>query len=474
MRRAVKFLLEHAAGALFLDPGLRKTSITLAALTILFKKKLISKVLVIAPLRVCHLVWPAERDKWQDFNHLRMVVLHGPDKDALLQEEADIYVINPEGLEWLMQAVKHRSPKGKVSVTMDMKRWKKLGFDVLVFDELSKFKNHGSTRFKIMKLVIGQFGRRWGLTGSPAANGLEYLFGQCFMLDQGRTFGPYITHFRNEYFLPAADGFNYVLKEGADDLIYKRLKPLALRMAAEDYLTMPQVIENNIRVELPTKVRAIYDQLEDDLFAKIDDRVVMAANSGVAQMKCAQVANGGLYLDQEVIALLKLPKRGREWLDLHEEKIDAIEDLLDELQGEPLLVAYDFNHDLARLQKRLGKDVPYIGSGVSTKRSKEIEGLWNRGKLPVLLGHPQSMALGLNLQGHGYHVAWHSLTWDYELYDQYIRRLLRSGQKSKRVFVHHVVARGTVDEAKIMALKMKERGQQALFKALQTYRSTRK
>lgn len=471
-KKAVKFLLEHAASALFLDPGLGKTSITLAAIKLLKQKKLLDKVLLIAPLRVCYSVWPKEVEKWEDFNDIKVVVLHGPNKDALLKTEADVYVINPEGLEWLLQVKKTKTPTGKIKVDVDLRRWKALGFDTLVVDELSKFKHTNTNRFKALKLVLHTFRRRWGLTGSPASNGLMDLFGQCYILDQGRTLGPYITHYRMKYFIPSHDGFSWNIREGAEQEIYERLSPLALRMAAEDYLDMPTLIENNIRVDLPEKVMEIYDRLENDLIAKLDAKVVVASTAAAASMKCRQVANGGIYLDPEVEALVKLPKSKREWVNLHTEKVDALADLIEELQGSPILVAYDFEHDLDRLRERLGQDVPYIGGGVSAKRSAELEKAWNAGHLPVLLGHPQAMAHGLNLQEVGHHVCWHSLTWDYELYDQFIRRVLRQGNKSKKVFVHHIIARGTIDEAILAAVKSKRRGQNALFDALKKLRKS--
>jgi SNF2 family DNA or RNA helicase len=461
----VKFLLEHAAAALFLDPGLGKTSITLAAIKLLKKKKLLSKVLLIAPLRVCHSVWPNEVTKWRDFNGLRVVVLHGPYKDDLLEEEADIYVINPEGLEWLLQVQKTKSAAGKTRVSVDLRRWKKLGFDTLVIDELSKFKHVNTNRFKSMKLVIHTFARRWGLTGSPASNGLLDLFGQCYMLDEGRSLGRYITHYRGTYFDQGYDGFSYTLKDGADQLIYERLRPLALRMG-DELLDMPKLVENNIFVTLPDNVVKIYEQLEDDLIAKLEEGVVTAKTAATASMKIRQVAAGGIYLDPDVITLVKLPTSKKTWVDLHEAKLDALEELIEELQGSPLLVAYDFQHDLARIQKRFGKDVPFIGGGVSVKKSTELEQAWNRGELPYLFGHPQSIAHGLNLQEVGQHVAWHTLTWDYELYDQFIRRVRRQGSKARRVFVHHILAEGTIDESILGALKMKRKGQNALFSAL--------
>lgn len=471
-KKAVKFLLEHAAGALFLDPGLGKTSITLAAIKMLKQKKVLDKVLLIAPLRVCYSVWPKEVEKWEDFNDIKVVVLHGPNKDALLKTEADVYVINPEGLEWLLQVKKTKTPTGKTKVDVDLRRWKALGFDTLVVDELSKFKHTNTNRFKALKLVLHTFRRRWGLTGSPASNGLMDLFGQCYILDQGRTLGPYITHYRMKYFVPSYDGFSWNIREGAEQEIYERLNPLALRMAADDYLDMPTLIENNIRVDLPEKVMEIYDRLENDLIAKLDAKVVVASNAAAASMKCRQVANGGIYLDPEVEALVKLPKSKREWVNLHTEKVDALADLIEELQGSPILVAYDFEHDLDRLRERLGQDIPYIGGGVTAKRSAELEKAWNAGHLPVLLGHPQAMAHGLNLQEVGHHVCWHSLTWDYELYDQFIRRVLRQGNKSKKVFVHHIIARGTIDEAILAAVKSKRRGQNALFDALKKLRKS--
>lgn len=472
-RKAVKWLLEHAAGALFLDPGLGKTSVTLAALKFLRARGLIEKVLLIAPLRVCHSVWPKEMRKWDDFLEMRCTVLHGPHKEELLHDPlGEIFVINPDGLPWLLGVTRTPTPSGKkVHVEVDMKRWKKLGFDTLVIDELSKFKHAGTQRFKALKQVVPTFGRRWGLTGSPAPNGLIDLFGQCYVIDEGRSLGKYVTHFRSKYFTPNGPpsepgkapkpAFGWALQEGADKKIFKRLKPLALRMAAEDYLDMPKLIENVVRVDLPADAQRVHDQLEEDLIAKIKRGVVVAANAAAASMKCRQVANGAVYIDDD-------GGKKRRWRAVHDEKLEAVADLIDELQGEPLLVAYDFQHDLERLLQRLGKKTPFIGGGVTTQRAAALERAWNLGELPVLLGHPQSLAHGLNLQGAGRHVCWHSLTWNYELYDQFNRRVWRQGQKAESVFVHHIVAASTIDEAVLGALRSKRRGQQALFDALRT------
>lgn len=467
-KKAVKFLLEHACGALLLDPGLGKTSITLAAIKILKQKKVLDKVLLVAPLRACHLVWPAEVEKWSDFNGIRVQVLWGKDKDQALETEADVYVINPEGLDWLLQTVKTKDGRGKTQVSVDLRRWKKLGFDTLVIDELTKFKNHSSDRFKAMKCVIGTFRRRWGLTGSPAANGLEQLFGQFYMLDEGRSLGKYITHYRNAYFLPDPNGFGFKIRKGAEEEIYERLRPVSIRMSAEDHLDMPQLIYNNIYVDLPEKVRKLYDELEDDLVAMLEEGRVSAPTKGVAIGKCRQVANGGVFLSPEIEPLLKLPKSKREWVQLHDAKTEALAELVDELQGQPLLCNYEYQHDLERLRKAFPK--AHFACDYKSSDFKKIEEAFNAGEVPLLFGHMQSIGHGLNLQQAGHDVCFYAPTYDFELYDQFLRRVYRQGNKSARVRVHHIVARDTVDEIMVLSTKSKKKGQDNFFEALKNYR----
>ena len=468
-RKGVKFLVEHAAAGLFFDPGVGKTSTTLAAFSYLKKKGVANKMLLIAPLRPCYKVWPDEIKKWRDFNHLKFTILHGPAKDRNLAGDYDVYIINPEGLDWLLEATKMVSATGRTKMEVDVARFKKLGFDTLVIDELSKFKHSTSNRFKAMKSVIGTFARRWGLTGSPSANGLVDLFGECYMLDQGRSLGQYITHFKTTYFETGYDGFSLHLKANAEKQIYERIAPLVIRGAAEDYVDMPELVENRIEIELPPKVRRQYDQLEEELITKIDLETITAANAGAASIKCRQLIAGGLYHEDHVVesedgTSAKTSKKT--WSNVHMLKAEAVKDLVEELQGSPLLVAYDFKHDLDRLRKVFGEDVPYIGGGVSAKRGAELEDQWNAGKLPILIGHPASIGHGLNLQKCGQHVCWHTMTWDYELYDQFIRRVWRQGNKSARVFVHHIMAKDTLDTDMFYRLKHKARGQQALFDAL--------
>jgi SNF2 family DNA or RNA helicase len=453
---------------------LGKSAITLGAIKILKKKKLLSKVLIIAPLRVAHNVWPGEIKKWADFSGLTIEVLHGNDKNKALERNADIYVINPEGLDWLLKTTKTKSVNGKkTSVSVDIKAFKKLGFDTLVIDELTRFKNQNAISFKALAQVHKTFGRRWGLTGSPAANGLLGLFGQAYILDEGNALGKFVTHYRSKYFDTVDnEGFVYAPKPGAPDLIYERLSPLVLRMAAEDYLDLPQLVYNTIKLEMPSKSRQHYDLMEEDLFMAIDDKAIVASNAAVASGKLRQIVGGAIYEDAELTAEgFKVGGR-RDFIDLHTTKLDALGELVEELQGDPLLVAYDFGHELIRLRKRFPNAV--FAADVPINKFKDLEDSWNRGEIPLLFGHPQSIGHGLNFQQAGNNVAWFSMTWNFELEEQFIARILRQGNKHKKVFVHRFIMVDTIDELMAYSLKAKAKGQGALFKALQDLAAKRK
>jgi SNF2 family DNA or RNA helicase len=456
-RQAIQFMIERATAGLFLDPGLGKTSVVLAAFKLIQKKCGLNRVLVIAPLRVAHSVWPAEVKKWDDFAHFKIEVLHGEGKDEIMQRvncggrnAPDICVINPEGLEWLSRALGKTFP-----------------FDVLVVDESTRFKHANTQRFKTLKPLLPKFKRRYILTGSPAPNGLLDLFGQVFILDCGRTLGPTYSNYRTQFFDQTGYmGYKYVPRSGADKVIYKKLSPLVLRMDVRDLLDMPPLIGVNpplrVEVELPQKAMAQYLQMENTLITQVEDGLVVAANAAAMSTKCRQIANGGIYTEPN----------GKKWAHIHEAKVDAVEEIIEELQGKPALVAYEYAHDLERLKKRLG-DVPHIGGGVPPKRFKEIEVAWNEGQIPVLLAQPQSVAHGLNLQSGGAAVIWAGLTWNLEDYEQFIRRLWRQGQR-ERVIVHHIIAKDTVDEVILRGVGKKDRTQQALLGALKDYAHTKK
>lgn len=453
---AVKWLLEHAAAGLFLPPGMGKTASTLAAFKILKQERVADRMLVVAPRRVARSVWPKQLHLWTDFHGLRLEMLHGSGREDALRRRADIYVTTYEGLRWLAQMDGRQA------------RYQILRADTLVMDELSKLKHTRTERFKTLKPMLPSFRRRWGLTGSPAANSLMNLFGECFALDLGRSLGAYVTHFRQQYFDPTGyGGYSWAVKKGGERRIYERLKPLALHLSEKQYLKLPELEPNEIEVELDEESRRVYDDLETRLFTLLPDRVteVIAPNAGAALGKCRQVANGALY---------HTDKSGeRRWTALHDAKLEALEDLVDELQGDPIMVAYQFDHDRERIMDRLGlKD--YLGGGVSDKRASRIEDAWNAGEISVLPVQPTTVAHGLNLQeGPGHHLCWFAETWNYEEYDQLIRRLRRPGQKAAKVIVHHITAKDTVDEVMVATRARKARTERRLLEALMAYRQRR-
>lgn len=477
--RAIRWGLERGAAFFLLDPGLGKTSISLAMVKILLMQKMIQRVLVIAPLRVCHLVWPAELAKWEDFAGMTMSVLHGPTKDALLAKRNQIDVINPEGLEWLFGAkiikymAKNRDGKliEKKKIELDMKRVRALGYDMLIVDESTMFKNTNSLRFKILKPTLDTFSRRYALTGTPASNGLENLFGQVYLLDQGASFGPYITHFRDTYFDAVGfGGYTLVPKPGAEERIYEHLRPLALRMAAEDYLSLPKLIttpDTDIVVELPPLAMRKYLEMEVSFITELlDGSKVTALNAAVKSGKLRQIAAGGLFKQHDINGM---PVHAAGFEHIHMAKIDALEELVESLAGRPMLIAFEYEHDLDRLQKRFGKDLPYIAGGVSMQRTKELENEWNKGRIHLLAAHPRSVGHGLNLQENANIVAWLTTTWDLELLDQFTKRVWRQGNSASHVFNYHIICKDTIDEAVMLALHRKAKTQNELLMALKDY-----
>jgi hypothetical protein len=440
-KRAIKLLLGQASGALFLDPGLGKTSVCLATFKILKEQGFAQKMLIIAPLRPVYKVWPDEIEKWLEFNELSYTILHGPQKRANLGVDADIYIINPEGLLWLFDAV----------TLKEHPKW-----DILCIDESTKFKDSTTRRFKLLKPFIKNFTRRWILTGTPSPNGLEDLFGQIYLLDLGRALGQYITHYRMRFF--ERSGFNlydWKPRFGAFQEVTDLIKPLVMQLSAEDYLQMPQLVFSNITVSLPSSAQKQYKEVEDFFLTRMAEADIVAANAAVAGVKCRQMANGAVYdADKKVIPI-------------HDEKLDALEDTLEELSGKPTLVLYEFDHDRQRILARLG-DVPVLGHGVTPKHLERIVDGFNAGDIKCLLGHPASMGHGLNLQGACHHIIWFGITWNLEFYDQAIARIYRQGQKADRVYVYHIVAKDTLDERVLKTLGSKDHSQQALLKALGT------
>lgn len=441
---AAKHLLGNPGAALFLEPGLGKTSVTLACLKTLFKGKHAKRALIVAPLRVCYSVWPREAQKWDDFKGLDVAILHGPKKAEALASSAQICVINPEGLPWLEKSG----------------GWK--DFDVLVVDESTKFKNRDTLRFSILtKTVWTKAKWRWILTGTPAPNRLQDLWAQMFIVDAGERLSRYITHFRREYFFEVWNGFarEYTPRPDAPERIKAKIEDVAMYLATVDHLNMPELLTNEIAVELSPAGRKAYQGIAKHAFAVLrGGEKVSVAQKSAAQMKLRQITGGSVYNDDDGASIVDLSK------------YHALMDLIDEQNGQPLLVAVGFQHEARELATRIAEEFgfrpPYLGGGMTAATGDKIAAEWNAGKHPVLLAHPASVAHGLNLQAGGHAVAWFTPTWSLEEYLQFNARVWRQGQKSDKVVVHHLVATDTVDEEVFAALSAKKNVQQSLLDAL--------
>lgn len=457
--RALKFMLEKPQSGLLLDPGMGKTSITLAAVKVLLQRGLVRRVLVVAPLRACYDVWPAEMADWRDFHNMQCAILHGEHKERtlrLLVPSHTVALINPEGVPWLVGS---------------KERMKLLGADMLVVDESSKWKSSTTARFRSLRPALPTFKRRHILTGSPRPRNLLDLFGQMYILDRGLTLGAYVTHYRNTYFYPTG----YKMREweplpDSEKRINKAVAPYVLRLDAKDYLKLPKTMEQTHRVELPPKVRLEYDAIEDSLMSSIFTQPLV--NSAGARSKCCQIANGSVYLDSTPEELWQ---KERPVKVLHTAKVDALVDLYEELQGEPLLVSIGYHHDVVAVRKALGADIPCLNSRTGRNQAADIIERWNRGQLPLLMGHPASMGHALNLQKFSArHVAFFDIPDDYDYYDQAFRRVWRQGNKAEFVVRHHIVAVNTVDVAKMRNLKRKGTGQRDFLDAMRWYAEERR
>ena len=442
--KAMQLMIHEGAAGLFLDPGLGKTSITLGAFAALKKAGYAKKMLVIAPMRVCYAVWPAEIKKWPEFDHLKVVLLHGRHKNEACLEDADVYLINPEGLDWYTK-------KGKNKIIKP---------DMLVVDESTKFKRSTSKRFKALKIMLNDFGRRYILTGTPTPKGLEDLFGQVYILDQGATLGKYITHFRREYFNAVSRGMytEYTAHPESVERVAEKISDFTMRLKAEDYLDMPELVYHQIEVILPPDVMKTYKELEDDFMTVVQNETILAPSAAAASTKLRQLVNGGMYTEN------------RDVVEVHTVKTDALVSLMEELSGAPLLVLYQFKHDIDRISLAMKYEVPYIGSGVSNIRAEGLCQQFNDGTIPLLLAHPASAGHGLNLQKVSNHVCFFGLPWDLELRIQAIKRVYRQGNKNTHVFVHDIIARGTIDLSVCRALTAKDADQELLMASIANHR----
>ena len=437
---AIEFIESHPIAAVILQMGLGKTVCTLTAIEhLMYDTFEVSKVLIVAPLRVAKVTWSDEIDKWDHLSHLTYSVAVGSEKERLsaLKKKADLYMINRENLQWLIE---------KSGLPFD--------YDMVVLDELSSFKSWQSKRFRAFMKVRPKVQRVVGLTGTPSSNGLMDLFAEFKCLDMGERLGRFITQYRNAFFIPdRMNGqvvYSYKPRPFAEEEIYRRIGDITISMKALDHLKMPELLENRYPVYMDDGEKQQYESMKKDLILPyLENEAITAANAAALSGKLCQMANGAVYSDEGSVA------------HIHDRKLDALEDIIEAAQG-PILLCYWFKHDLERITKKLDElKVEYarISSDGSIR-------MWNEGKFQVGLIHPASAGHGLNLQAGGNHIVWFGLTWSLELLEQSNARLWRQGQRAETVVVQYLVTAGTIDERILDAISKKEKDQNALIDAV--------
>ncbi|HFE0912527.1 TPA: SNF2-related protein [Streptococcus agalactiae] len=435
------FIIRPPYAAVILDMGMGKTATTLSAINeLMFDRYEVSKVLVIAPLRVANTVWSDEIEQWEELRHLRYAKIVGTPKQrrAALEQDADIYIVNREILPWLVQQC---SPYFK--------------WDMVVIDELSSFKSWQSKRFKAFMAMRPYMKRVVGLTGTPSSNGLMDLFAEFKVIDSGERLGRFIGEYRSRYFDEGRRNGNivyeYIPMDYAECQIYDKIDDITISMKAMDYLDMPELISTKKVVHLTDKETDNYKRFKKDyVLSDLEDGEVTAANAASLSNKLVQMANGAVYSDDHQV------------VSLHDQKLDTLEDIIEAANGEPVLVAYWFKHDLQRIEERLAK---LKVQGTVLKTEQDIRE-WNKGNIRVGLLHPASAGHGLNLQKGGHHLVWFGLTWSLELYQQTNARLWRQGQQAETVVIQHIVTEGTIDEEILKALENKDAQQSRLIEAV--------
>lgn len=431
----IDYLLEHPAAGLLLDLGLGKTSITLtAAERLMYDRFEVSKILVIAPLRVAEDTWSRESAKWDHLHGLRVVRVLGTaaERRAALAQDADIYCINRENTAWLVRQYGLAWP-----------------FDAVVIDELSSFRNPSSRRFKALRKVRPLVKYIWGLTGTPRPRSLLDLWAQIYLLDQGERLGKTFTEYKQRYFVPGRRNgyviYEWLPRPGAEEEIYRRISDICVSMKARDYLKMPDRVDVVRPVVLSAAARGLYEQMEREAILPLAGEIIDAGSAAAVNGKLLQIAGGAVYDVEHKPHFL------------HDDKLEVLQEVMEEANGAPVLVAYNFQHERDRILATFPQAVPM--------RDSDTIAAWNRGEIPMLLVHPASAGHGLNLQDGGHIVVWYGPTYDLELWEQLTGRLYRQGQK-ETVTVICLVAEGTVDEDAMRCLEVKGNGQAAMMEAV--------
>ena len=434
-RYAIRRIIDTPAVALLLDMGMGKTVSTLTAINeLMFDRFEVHRVLVIAPLRVALSTWRDECEMWEHTRHLRISVAVGDlrTREEALAEDADIYVVNRDVVKWLVGYYRAKWP-----------------FDMIVVDESSSFKNPASQRFRALRKVRPLIRRIVLLTGTPAPNGLMDLWSQMYLLDRGERLGRTLTEYRERYFRPGQQSgnivYSYDARPGAEQEIFRRIGDICVSMKSEDYLTLPPLIQNVVRVQLPEAVARRYREMERELVLSIGDADITAVSAAALSNKLLQMANGAVYDTEGKV------------VKLHDAKVEALDEIISCNEGKSVMVIYSYRHDLDALRRRYPK-------ARELKTAGDIRA-WNAGQIPLLLVHPQSAGHGLNLQHGGHIVVWYGMTWSLEAYQQTNKRLHRPGQ-TEPVILHHLVTRGTIDEDVMRALEGKAAGQEDMLEAV--------
>lgn len=472
-RECILHQLQHPDSMLWLQMGMGKTPVTLTTIVDRMRAGVVKKTLIFGPLRVIQSVWTREARKWSHTKHLRFSIIHGTkeQRSRALFADADVFLINYESMNWLAETLDHYY----------LSQGKPLPFEMVVYDEVSKLKNSGTLRmaggnrdrkdkrgevYKIKvtgwRKVLKHFQYRTGLTGTPASNGYLDLFGQFLAVDGGKRLGEYVTHYKDSYFQSDYMGWSYVPTEIGKQWIEHKISDIVKKMDSRDYLDMPPVKVENLMVDLPKKARKAYDDVERDMFTQLDNgaEIEVFSRSSVSN-KCMQFCNGSPYL----------MAGNDEYEIVHDAKLDALEDILEEAGGAPVLCSYTFKADAHRIMQKFKKYRPVNLTAAPSKKTGEIIDRWNRGEIKLLIGHPASMGHGVDgLQDSGSIVVWFGINWSLELYDQMNGRIDRQGQKSP-VSIIRILCRDTMDLAVADAIERKGETQEDLKAAIQRYRN---
>ena len=430
--RMIDFIYNTPKCAVWAGLGLGKTITTLTAITDLLDSFSVSKVLIIAPLRVANSVWHTEAKRWTHTKELIFSIVTGSEKERIsaLFKSADIYVINRENVQWLVEHYKTKWP-----------------YDLVVIDESSSFKSASSQRFKALKKVRTLTDRMVQLTGTPSPNGLIDVWSQMFLLDGGERLGKTMSAYKMRFFQTGHNGYTLKLVNNADKIIHRLIDDMVISLNVDDYLQMPKRIDTVMRVNIPPTRLAEYKQLEREFLIQINDNEIVAYNAATLAGKLLQYCNGAMYTDEL-----------KNWTEIHTAKLDALDEILEDNQDENLLIAYNYKTDLIRLKAR-------YPDAVVLDNDPDIITKWNNGEIKMLLAHPASCGHGLNLQHGGSIIVWFGLNWSLELYQQFNGRLHRQGQ-IKPVRIVHIVADGCIDDKVMRAIENKAQTQQELLNAL--------